>query len=46
MECKARKIEAGKNNSFGKQKNFKNSKQTKLSSVITYNIYNICNSYN
>ena len=46
MEFKGRKIEAGKNNSFGKQKNLKNSKQSKLSSVIFYNIYNTCSSYN
>ena len=36
MECKARKIEAGKSNSFGKQKILKNSKQSKSSIVITY----------
>ena len=46
MEFKGRKIEAGKNNSFGKQKNLKNSKQSKLSSVIFYNIYNTYSSYN
>ena len=46
MECIARKMRREKNNSFGKQKNLKNSKQFKPSSVITYNIYNICNSYN
>ena len=45
MEYIARKIEAEKNNSLGKQKNLKNSKQFKPSSVITYNIYNIHNSY-
>ena len=45
MECIARKIEAGKNNSFGKQKISKNSKQSQPSSVRTYNIYNIYNSY-
>ena len=45
MEYTARKIEAEKNNSFGKQKHLKNSKQFKPSSVITYNIYNIYNSY-
>ena len=38
MECIAHKIEAVKSNSFGKQKIFKNSKQSKPSSVITYNI--------
>ena len=46
MECIARKMRREKNNSFGKQKNLKNSKQFKPSSVITYNIYNIYNSYN
>ena len=45
MECIARKIEAGKINSFGKQKISKNSKQSKPSSLIPYNIYNIYNSY-
>ena len=30
---------------FGKQKVWKDSKQFKPSNVITYNIYNICNSY-
>ena len=45
MECIPRKIEAGKNNLFGKQNFFKNLKQFKPSSVITYNIYNIYNSY-
>ena len=45
MECTACKIDVGKNNSFGKQKIFKNSKQSKPSNVIIYNIYNTCNSY-
>ena len=45
MECLARKIEAGKNDSSGKQKILKNSKQPKPSIVITYNICNIYNKY-
>ena len=41
MECIARKIKAEKNNLLGKQKILKNLKQSKLSSIITYNICNI-----
>ena len=45
MECIACEIEARKNNSFGKQKILKNMKQSNPSSVLTYNIYNIYDSY-
>ena len=40
MECIAHKIEVGKSNSFGKQKIFKNSKQSKPSNLQYCNIYN------
>ena len=45
MECIARKVEARKSNLFEKQKVLKNSKQFKPSSVTTYSIYDIYDSY-